>query len=210
MAKIKEQVGDITQTLASLQTAMQSVQHTLTAIANQAPTETAVPSLKKGKGHYTPGRANEPKPKPIDTVTLPTQATPEEEAIESASLYAKYPDVLTAYPKILEWMTAGEMSLSVEQMVAATNLSFQKVRYHAKNTLRRTSANPNLYTLASILPWLKKQMPPVTLMKQAQADTPTSDQAEDTPTHQSGHKRHSDTEPLHTPVSTGQETEAAD
>jgi hypothetical protein len=63
--------------------------------------------------------------------------------------------VLKAYPAIgREWLAKGITSVSIEDIIAATDLTRQKLAYHAKNTFVEVPEQPAHYTVASVLKWL--------------------------------------------------------
>lgn len=99
-----------------------------------------------------------------DTITTP-QPIPEQTAANDAWEYA---EVMKSYPKVAqEWLAKGVKSVSVEDIIEATGHSRQKVVYHAKNTFARTPKNPEKYTVASILKWLRTTPAPAVKTEKA-------------------------------------------
>jgi hypothetical protein len=88
-----------------------------------------------------------------DTDALTTvAATPGQAPSDYAS---EYKDVLANYPLIAEaWLEKSIKSVSVEEIIEVTGHSRQRVVYHAKRAFARTK-NPDRYTLASVLKWLR-------------------------------------------------------
>ncbi|HZO72819.1 MAG TPA: hypothetical protein VFB60_11505 [Ktedonobacteraceae bacterium] len=97
--------------------------------------------------------AQQPVESPITNTRHTPPPIPEQTASDDAWEYA---DVMKSYPKVVQvWLAKGVKSVSVEDIIEVTGHSRQKVVYHAKNTFARTPKNPEKYTVASILKWLK-------------------------------------------------------
>ncbi len=97
--------------------------------------------------------AQQPVESPKTDMIHTHQPIPEQPASDDAWEYA---DVTKSYPKVAQaWLAKGMKSVSVEDIIEVTGHSRQRVVYHAKNTFARTPKNPEKYTVASILKWLK-------------------------------------------------------
>ena len=150
-----------------------------------APIDSEVPQV-------TPAQKEERQDPQQERTTDAIHAVPKSSEQAPSDSASEMTDILAAYPMITkEWLAKGTKSVSVEEIIAATGLSRQKVQYHARNTLARTPKNPEKYTVASVLKWLKTMPKPAVKNIEPAPETPSANG------HQNGHHTGSTQEDLH-------------
>lgn len=84
---------------------------------------------------------------------ISTDETPPQ-AVQDTDVLVVKSDVKTAGSVALQWQKQGFTSVSIDDIIAATGLTAQKVN-RAKKHFAKTSRNPNFYRIPSVIKWLE-------------------------------------------------------
>jgi hypothetical protein len=115
------------------------------AVYNEGMSTDALPVISQSKAQDT----EEPITDSINLAALASGELPSDLPQDIAEVAKNYPRVY------FEWIAKEVKSVDIDAIVEVTGQPKRRVQYHAGKTFTRTPKNPKLYTVTSVIKWLR-------------------------------------------------------